>query len=490
MPFVCCVPGCKTSGKRIFHSFPKDENICRKWIAKTKRFFLNKATAYKTHYKVCRNHFRIEDLRNWNLLHKGAVPSLGLPTKIDFATGRFHNFQDPTLRSNALININPDVPSNDLNDDLAYEDVEMLDEYAYSRSLSCESLNYSEGPAVDEVGVSINNTEGVQTKKNTEELIALDIEILNPNTFVPGELSYSLENTMVDQIDITGTATENVDIEMLNQDYPNPFIIDDTDILENPNVENIAKDDSQVPKPSRKYDPVARKMRYQSTRIKFLTQKIKNLQNVKDSTLLDYLSSKLPPQQFVLVRQLLRNAGRACQGRRFNFEDKSMALAIFKQSPKCYRHLREMFGFPSKQTLNRHAAKIRFQEGVSPKLMQFIKDSSAKLKKIDKNVTIAWDEIALSAHLDFQETKDYIDGFQDLGTSGTNSFATHALVFMIRGMTFAYKQPVAYFLTENISSGELSELIKLIIKAVFRTGMFISITQIDFFLRFCLNKKK
>lgn len=403
-----------------------------------------------------------------------------LPSKIDFTTEHFYDFRDTFVQQNAVntINIASGVSNNYFSDDLVYEDIEMLDETNITNSLACESLNDSENVNSDEVAVSINNIGGIEDNI-TEELISLEIELLN----IPDPFTYYLEDPIVDKVfydvaigqndDIEGSiSTEKVDIV----DYLSPFITDDPDFLEIPNGENIAPEDSHVPKSSRKYDPVARKLRYQSTRIKFLTQKIKILENINNSNLLNHLSSKLPPEQFQLVRLLLRNAGKACQGRRFSFEDKTMALAIYKQGPKCYRHLRSMFGFPSKQTLNKHSAKIRFQEGVSPKLMQLIKDSVAKLKKSDKNVTIVWDEIALTAHLDFQETKDYIDGFQDIGATGTNNnFATHALVFMIRGLTSAYKQPIAYFLTENISSSELSELIKLIIKAVFHTGMFISI---------------
>lgn len=483
MPYVCCVPGCKTSGKRIFHSFPKDENVCRKWIARTKCFFLNRTTAYKTHHKVCRNHFRGEDLRNWNLLHKGAVPSIGLPSKTDFSTEHLYNFQNPIIVGQnvvrPIINDAPDASSNDFFDASVYENIEILDENYITHQLSCESLNYLEN-TTDEV-ILIDNVEHVQDNNVKQELLSLDIEMIDlPIPCASEERSYVLKDIIVEEVSgifhdgSVDCPAENVEIDTLNQDYPRPFLTDDPDYLDSQNVENIVPDDTQ-PKSTRKYDPVARKMRYQSTRIKFLTQKIKNLQNVNDSNLLTYLSTKLPPEEFQLVRQLLRNAGRAPEGRRYNFEDKTMALAIYKLGPKCYRHLRKMFGFPSKQTLNKHSANIRFQEGVSPKLMQYIKDSAAKLNKTDKKITIAWDEIALTAHLDFQETKDYIDGFQDVQATGTNSFATHALVFMIRGLTSTYKQPIAYFLTESISSGELSELIKLIIKAVLRTGMFISI---------------
>lgn len=81
MPFICCVPGCETTGKKIFHSFPKDKIRCQRWIHSTKCFNLNNETAYKTHHKVCRIHFRPQDYTSTmqKFLKTDAVPSLCLP---------------------------------------------------------------------------------------------------------------------------------------------------------------------------------------------------------------------------------------------------------------------------------------------------------------------------------------------------------------------------------------------------------------------------
>lgn len=82
MTFACCVPGCVENGKRILHSFPKNQDQCEKWIVATKSFFLNKETAYQTFYKVCRKHFQPTDFKSSNLLNKNVVPSLMLPHPI------------------------------------------------------------------------------------------------------------------------------------------------------------------------------------------------------------------------------------------------------------------------------------------------------------------------------------------------------------------------------------------------------------------------
>lgn len=145
-------------------------------------------------------------------------------------------------------------------------------------------------------------------------------------------------------------------------------------------------------------------------------------------------------------------------------------LAAYKQSPKAYRHYQGFFGGPSKTTIYKHAAFVRFEAGINPKLLEFIKSAVNNLDEDDKYVTVGWDEMSLATHLDFNSVKDYIDGFVDYGDRREMKFGTHALVFMVRGIAKEFKQPVAYFITENINSIELSELIRVVIETIIDTG--------------------
>lgn len=79
MVFKCCVPACKSGAKT--HSFPKNPNVCRKWIAATQLYDLDKDTAWETYHQVCRNHFKDEDYTSnlFKYLKKGVVPSLKVP---------------------------------------------------------------------------------------------------------------------------------------------------------------------------------------------------------------------------------------------------------------------------------------------------------------------------------------------------------------------------------------------------------------------------
>lgn len=198
------------------------------------------------------------------------------------------------------------------------------------------------------------------------------------------------------------------------------------------------------------------------------------MENPTESSVYKYLAAHLQTvEQYNFVRMMLRNAGKHKNGWRFTTDDKNMGLALYKQDPKAYWFFRKMFGGPGKSTVFKHAAVLRFDAGINPQLMEFIKNSVKEMQEKDKYVTIGWDEMSLKTHLDFNSVKDYIDGFVDYGVRREMKFGTHALVFMVRGIKKEFKQPIAYFITESINHIELSELIRLVIGAVIDTGIFL-----------------
>lgn len=167
----------------------------------------------------------------------------------------------------------------------------------------------------------------------------------------------------------------------------------------------------------------------------------------------------------------LRNVGKKNHGQRYTNAEKSMMLAIYKRGPRAYRYLSLLFGLPNRWTLCRHSAQVKFDTGINTKLFDLLKSTASKLSDLDRLCTIGWDEMALTHHLSYCDSEDFIDGFVDFGNTQIPDFATHSLTFMIRGVNRAYKQPVAYFFCQNINAIELAEVITLVIRAVSETGM-------------------
>uniref|UniRef100_A0A3P9K1G2 THAP domain-containing protein 1 n=1 Tax=Oryzias latipes TaxID=8090 RepID=A0A3P9K1G2_ORYLA len=65
--FHCCVPKCSVTAKCIsfvsLHNFPKDGDICKKWVIHYQRDPFEKTD----HTRVCSRHFVPEDLINARL---------------------------------------------------------------------------------------------------------------------------------------------------------------------------------------------------------------------------------------------------------------------------------------------------------------------------------------------------------------------------------------------------------------------------------------
>jgi len=99
----------------------------------------------------------------------------------------------------------------------------------------------------------------------------------------------------------------------------------------------------------------------------------------------------------------------------------------------------------------------------------------------EKDVFVMQDESlsSLKKGLSFDPAKDQVNGFVQYGERGrTNSAATHALVYQIKIIYGDWRYPVAYYLTDNGTTGETLaifglEVIPALIKAGFRARVLV-----------------
>lgn len=91
----------------------------------------------------------------------------------------------------------------------------------------------------------------------------------------------------------------------------------------------------------------------------------------------------------------------------------------------------------------------------------------------EKLCIISFDEISLKSHLEYSTNKDVLTGLEDYGDGEkTNCLATSAIVFMARGISENWKQPLAYFLVnEACSSEKVKEKLFQIIDEVENIGL-------------------
>lgn len=184
-----------------------------------------------------------------------------------------------------------------------------------------------------------------------------------------------------------------------------------------------------------------------------------------------YLGEIFNAEQLAFFSMQIKNSDKKPNGRRYTSEEKGLALILYKNSPKNYRFMEKFFVLPSKRTLGRYSAELIFQTGVDLKLFSHIAEKVKSFREEYKYCTLTWDEVSLKAHLDYNSSRDEIDGFVDMLGVRRTAFATHALTFMIRGIKIPFKQPIAYFFTHGLKHFELAEMIELITKAVLDTGI-------------------
>lgn len=216
---------------------------------------------------------------------------------------------------------------------------------------------------------------------------------------------------------------------------------------------------------------LATKLRNSKNQVKRLQQKAKN-SKLDDDKVLDYLrnTKNYSSAQLQFQKMQLRNAGRKPHGRRYFPKEKSLCLALYKCGPRSYRFQEDINVLPSLSTLGRHSANLMFRAGMSPKIFAFIKEKVKDFTKEDLFCIVSFDETALKARLDYNKTIDEIDGFVELLGIRKPVFATHALVFMVRGIKRPFKQPLTFFYTHGLKSYELAELVILVLEAVIATG--------------------
>lgn len=102
--------------------------------------------------------------------------------------------------------------------------------------------------------------------------------------------------------------------------------------------------------------------------------KLDKIQNICDDQCVKRLFDLKLSNSFILTLQSqLVNCRRKQQGRRYNLEQKLLALTLYKKSPACYRLLRRIFSLPCPSTLNKLLNSVPMNPGDQSTCLQWIK---------------------------------------------------------------------------------------------------------------------
>jgi len=158
------------------------------------------------------------------------------------------------------------------------------------------------------------------------------------------------------------------------------------------------------------------------------------------------LCNHLPPSTVSFLKTQINMGLVSKHGRRWTVDEKMFAMSVFYQSRKSYKLLQNIFCMPSKRTLQRTLQNCSLYPGFSKQLFDTLKIKMQQASEKAKDCVLMFDEMSLKRKLVYNRERDCIEGFEDFGILGTTQcIADHVLVFMLRGVSVKWKQPLAYF---------------------------------------------
>lgn len=131
---------------------------------------------------------------------------------------------------------------------------------------------------------------------------------------------------------------------------------------------------------------------------------------------------------------------------------------------------------PSVSTIRKWYSTINGKPGFSSEAFTTLKCKCNEANQDGKEILVAviYDETAIRQQEEYDQHTDTKTGFVNYGTdidkSGEKKYAKEALVFLVSGINFKFKIPVAYFLTAGVKSNEKAALLQQVILLVGKTG--------------------
>ena len=139
------------------------------------------------------------------------------------------------------------------------------------------------------------------------------------------------------------------------------------------------------------------------------------------------------------------------------------AILLHSQSPSTYRTLREVgvLKLPAESTLRDYTNVLHPKSGFQMEVFIELKQMAEALKENERWVCLLHDEIAIKSGLVYDRRSGELVGFAHTQRTGIaeDNLATHALVFMVVGITSNIKMSIGYFPTRTATSDQIFPLL-------------------------------
>lgn len=184
--------------------------------------------------------------------------------------------------------------------------------------------------------------------------------------------------------------------------------------------------------------------------------------------IIDSSGSQITPFMNLFWQQQKKLFSRSATGVRYHPMIIRFCLSLASKSPSCYEELRNsgVLVLPSQRRLRDYRNVIKPKRGFQKEVIDELIIEANNYFDVQRYVVLLFDEMKVLANLVFDKTTGELVGFTDLGDPEVNfavlekldMVATHALVFLVRGMCTELKFVLAHFATSGITSVQLMPL--------------------------------
>ena len=202
----------------------------------------------------------------------------------------------------------------------------------------------------------------------------------------------------------------------------------------------------------------------------------------------------MSPFMKLFWEQQQRNASRSPTGHRYHPMIIRWCLSIASKSASAYDELRGTFKgsgvieLPSRRQLRDYTNAIKPQTGFNPEVVDTLARMVSEYNQVERYVSILFDEMKIQGGLVWDKSSGELIGYVNLGDPDVNyatfedqdSIATHALVFMVKGICSKLQYVLGYFATAGITGCQLFPIFwRAVALLEIRCNLFVVATTAD-----------
>lgn len=209
---------------------------------------------------------------------------------------------------------------------------------------------------------------------------------------------------------------------------------------------------------------LANSLKQKANELKKIKQKTKryeeNLKKLKNVGLKDMIQKTSASEESKTFCEMLLNEKK---GAKWLENEKILAQSLQYKSNAAYTFMKDVLKFhlPSKSSLCRWAPIKQLSPGFNSCVLQNLSTIVDDMSENAKKCVMIFDEITIRKDLKYNEFKDEVTGFVDLGNERQPKVGKQICVFMLRGLVEKWKFVVSYYVSETCLTGSLLKSILL-----------------------------